>query len=83
MNNNKEKYLHNIAARFIMNEDVDVELSGGSAEIECLQELLVVSKALKESFDKDCSLEKIKKIIDKKRELSKRFQNLSGIVWRL
>lgn len=83
MTNNKEKYLHNIAARFIMNEDVDVELSGGAAEIQCLQELLIVSKTLKEAFDKDSSLEEIKNLIDKKRELSKRFQNLSGIIWRL
>lgn len=32
----KEKLLHNIAAKYIMSEDVDIELSGRPAEMDCL-----------------------------------------------
>mgnify|MGYP001365344481 CR=1 FL=1 len=79
----KEKLLHNIAAKYIMNEDVDVELGGNFAEMTCLKELLEVSKNLKISLDNNDSYDKIINIIKEKKDITKKFENLTGITWRL
>ena len=79
----KEKLLHNIAARYIMSEDVNIELSGRPAEMDCLVSLLEVSKRLKIQLDDNASLKTINKTIEEKKELTRKFENLSGITWRL
>jgi len=79
----KEKLLHNIAARYIMSEDVDIELSGKPAEMDCLVSLLEVSKRLKIQLDEGASLKVINKTLAEKKELTIKFENLSGINWRL
>jgi len=79
----QEKLLHNIAAKFIMNEDVEVELGGSLAEMKCLQQLLEVSKDLKESLDRDDSYNKIIALLREKKAITKKFENLTGISWRL
>ena len=83
MKNKKEKLIHNIAAKFIMGENLDIELGGSQAEIECLYELLSLSKELKESLDRNDSLDYVLEVIKTKKEVTKKFQNLTGIVWRL
>tara|TARA_B100000212_G_C27317761_1_gene508719 strand:+ start:765 stop:1019 length:255 start_codon:yes stop_codon:yes gene_type:complete len=81
---NKEKLLHNIAARYIVGEDLDIELSGSPAEIDCLFELLEVSKLLKNTLDKKSStLKEIHEILENKKNVTKRFINLTGINWSL
>ena len=83
MNRDKEILIHNIAARFIMKEDVDIELEGQIAEMKCLKNLLEVSRELKESLDKDESLDKIINLIKEKKQITRKFENLTGITWRL
>tara|TARA_Y100000592_G_scaffold186_1_gene264 strand:+ start:20148 stop:20396 length:249 start_codon:yes stop_codon:yes gene_type:complete len=79
----KEKLLHVIAAKYIMSENIEVDLEGNFAEVKCLQELLEISKSLKESLDRDESFDKIISILKEKKEITKKFENLSGITWRL
>ena len=79
----KESLLHNIAAKYIMSEDVDIELSGRPAEMDCLVSLLEVSKRLKIQLDEDATLDAINKTLKEKKELTRKFENLSGITWRL
>ena len=79
----KEKLLHHIAAKYIVSEDVDIELSGRPAEMDCLIELLEVSKRLKIQLDENANLKAINKTISQKKEITKKFENLSGITWRL
>lgn len=81
--NKKEYYLHNIAAKFIMGENINLEISGKNAEIESLHDLLVVSKQLKESLDTEESIEKISSLLEQKKILTKRFEELTNITWRL
>jgi len=79
----KEKLLHHIAAKYIMSEDIDIELSGRPAEMNCLVELLEVSKRLKLQLDENATIDAINKTISEKKELTRKFENLSGITWRL
>ena len=79
----KEKLLHNIAAKYIMSEDIDIELSGQQAEMDCLVNLLEVSKRLKIQLDGNASLKVINKTLKEKKEITEKFENLSGITWRL
>ena len=79
----KEKLLHHIAAKYIVSEDVDIELSGRPAEMDCLIELLEVSKRLKIQLDENANISAINKTIVQKKEITKKFENLSGITWRL
>tara|TARA_B000000557_G_scaffold239679_1_gene217973 strand:- start:101 stop:352 length:252 start_codon:yes stop_codon:yes gene_type:complete len=79
----KEKLLHNIAAKYIMSEDIDIELTGRPAEMDCLVSLLEVSKRLKIQLDEGASMKAINKTLAEKKELTKKFENLSGLNWRL
>lgn len=81
--NNKELMLHKIAAKYIINEDIDIELNGSYAELLCLKELLDVSKQLKESLEDNSSLEKILNILKIKKSKTNKFESLTGITWRL
>ena len=81
--NQKEKLLHNIAAKYIMNEDVNIELNGNYAEMKCLQQLLEISRQLKVSLDNDEPLNKVIALLREKKNITKKFENLSGITWRL
>ena len=83
MKNKKEILLHNIAARYINNENIDIELNGKLAELSCLKELLNISKKLKVSLDNDSSFNEIISIIEEKKVITKKFESLTGITWRL
>ena len=83
MNNKKELLLHNLAAKYIVNEDIDFELTGRQAELSCLKELLDISKKLKESLDSDVNLNDIINILSEKKEITSKFESLTGIIWRL
>jgi len=79
----KEYILHNIAAKYILGEDVNVELSGKGPELELLHNLLVVSKELKESLDSGNDIAVISKLLEEKKILTKKFEEISNITWRL
>ena len=80
----KELLLHRIAAKFIVSEEIDIELSGSPAEIDCLYELLTISKSLKEALsNKNTTLNEVLKIAEAKKDITKKFESLTGIAWRL
>lgn len=80
---NKEKILHYVGAKFILGESVSFKLNGEEAQLVVFSDLLQVSKSLKECLDKSRDIDTISQLIDKKRQLTKEFQSLTGIVWRL
>lgn len=80
---NKELFLHNIAAKFIMGENLDLELEGKDIEIDTFYNLLVTSKNLKEALDNNHNLETISKLLEEKKVLTRQFQNLTNITWML
>ena len=51
MDAKKENMLHYIAAKYIIGEDIEVSINANDAQIDCLHELLTVSKSLKETLD--------------------------------
>ena len=57
----KEMLLHKIAAKYIVSEDIDIELNGSPAEMKCFVDLLEVSKKLKSQLDNNTSLKVINK----------------------
>jgi hypothetical protein len=83
MNIDKEKTLHYIAAKYILGENIDVSINANDAQIDCLYELLNVSKCLKETLDKQEDFDKIKVLVKQKKKLSSKFKSLTGIKWRL
>lgn len=81
--NEKELFLHNIAAKYIIGESLEVELDGSYAELVCLKELLDISKDLKKSLDENASLDNIINLMQKKKDITSKFESLTGITWRL
>ena len=79
----KEKILHYVGAKFILGESVSFKLNGEEAQLAVFSDLLQVSKSLKECLDNTGNIDTITQLIDKKRQLTKEFQSLTGIVWRL
>ena len=83
MNAKKEKMIHYIAAKFILGENVNVSIDANEAQIDCLYELLKISKELKETLDEQKDFDKIKILVRQKKQLSNKFKSLTGIKWRL
>lgn len=82
--NINENLLHQVAARFIKGKDIDVNITGSEVQLEALQDLLNVSKDLmtelkKKSPDADYIID----LTNKKKQLTRRFQNITGIKWKL
>ena len=82
MNINKD-LLHIVAARYISNKESSLEIKGSKIQLECLYNLLETSKKLKESLDKKTDIEEIVSLIEDKKRLTKKFQNITGIEWYL
>jgi len=83
MNIEKENMLHHVAAKYILGEDVNVSINANDAQIDCLYELLNISKQLKETLDEQKDFDKIKILVKQKKQLSNKFKSLTGIKWRL
>lgn len=81
--NIKPHVLHQIAANYIIGRDVDITIKGNNLQVETFQNLLDVSKKLKIFLEQDKSLEEINKILEEKKSLTKEFQDLTGIEWKL
>lgn len=79
----KEKMLHYFAAKYILGESFSAKINGEEAQLAVLSDLLKVSRALKECLDESADIEVISNLIDKKKELTKEFQSLTNINWRL
>ena len=83
MNLKKEQLLHEIAAAYISGKDINVDIKGSTLQLECFQQLLESSKRLKNLLDEGTDLTSIKLELNTKKSLTKRFQNLTGVTWKL
>jgi hypothetical protein len=82
--NINESLLHQIAARFIEGHDINVNIKGSEVQLESLHGLLNVSRDLLQELNKEeCNTDVIIEMIEKKKSLTKKFQNVSGIKWKL
>ena len=80
---NKKNFLHQVAANYIIGNDINVEIKGESAQLKAFQELLETSKKLREALYNESSLDKILELTETKKNQTKKFQNLTGIPWEL
>ena len=83
MNLKKEQLLHEIAASYISGKNIDVNIQGSTLQLECFQQLLESSRRLKNLLDEGKDLTSIKLELNTKKNLTKRFQNLTGVTWKL
>lgn len=83
MNKYKEQLLHEIAAKYIKGQNIDINISGSELQLECFQQLLESSRRLKTLLEEESSLTEIQRAANEKKNLTKRFQNLTGITWKL
>jgi|11BtaG_2_1085332.scaffolds.fasta_scaffold24746_2 hypothetical protein len=82
--NINENLLHQVAARFIKGKDIDINISGSEIQLEALQDLLRVSKDLMTELKKNSpDVDYVIDLTNKKKQLTKRFQNITGIRWKL
>lgn len=82
--NINESLLHQIAARFIKEYEVEVEVKGSTIQLEVLHDLLNTSKKLMtELNNKNANIDNIVEMLHEKKELTKKFQNITGIAWKL
>ena len=80
---NKSSFLHQVAANYIVGNDIEAELSGERIQLETFQNLLDASKKLRESLYKANSLDRVLELADQKKFFTKKFQDLTGIEWKL
>jgi len=81
--NIKEHVLHQVAARYISGKDVEISIDGSRLQMECLEKLLNTSRKLKEELDRGTDLNAVKTLLEDKKKLTLKFQDLTGIIWRL
>lgn len=82
--NINENLLHQIAAKFIEGQDIQAEIKGTNLQLEALRSLLDISKnLLSELCKKEYNIDLVIDMIHEKKNLTKRFQDLSGITWKL
>lgn len=79
----KEDMLHYAAAKFIIGEEINISINANDAQIDCLYELLNISKNLKIALDEQKDFDKVKVLVSQKKKLTQKFQSLTGIKWRL
>jgi hypothetical protein len=78
-NSNK---LHKIAAEFILERDININLNGDKEFLQSYSRLLSESKKLYQAIQEG-NLESITKQAEIKKEATLEFQKISGITWRL
>tara|TARA_Y100000592_G_scaffold32268_1_gene51289 strand:- start:18 stop:260 length:243 start_codon:yes stop_codon:yes gene_type:complete len=76
------KKLHKIAAEFILERDISVNIKGEKKFLQSYSRLLSESKELYRLIQEG-DLEAIKAQAEIKKEVTKEFQKISGINWRL
>ena len=82
--NINENMLHQVAARFIKGKDIEIDIKGTALQLETLQNLLNVSKELMNELNSSTrNVEKVVEMIENKKQLTKKFQNITGIEWKL
>ncbi len=76
------KKLHKIAAEFILERDISVNIKGEKKFLQSYSRLLSESKELYRLIQEG-DLESIKVQAEIKKEATQEFQKISGISWRL
>lgn len=80
---NKSSFLHQVAANYIVGNDIEAELSGEKIQLEAFQNLLDTSKKLRTELYKENSLDQVLELANQKKIHTKKFQDLTGIEWKL
>jgi hypothetical protein len=76
--------IHNIASKFILGENINVEIKGNKQQLQKLSELLDISKSLYSALnDHSTPLSNIMTLVENKKQLSDEFFQISGIKWKL
>jgi hypothetical protein len=79
-----DRLIHNIASKYIIGENINIEIKGNKKQLEKLSELLDVSKNLYQMLnDNNTPLDKIMSIVENKKKIADEFYKLSGIQWKL
>jgi len=81
--NIKSHVLHQIAANYIIGQNLNVEIKGNEEQKKCFKNLLETSRELKIMLDTQASINEVTNLINKKKKLTEEFQNLTGITWKL
>lgn len=81
--NIKSHVLHQIAANYIVGQNLNVEIKGNEEQKKCFKSLLETSRELKIMLDTQVSINEVTNLINKKKKLTEEFQNLTGITWKL
>lgn len=76
------KKLHKIAAEFILEHDININIKGDKEFLQSYSKLLSESRKLYRLIQEG-NLESIKEQAEVKKKATIEFQNISGITWRL
>jgi len=80
----KDIVFHNIAARYIINEKIDINIKEDKIVLDNYIQLLEISKKIYETLkSKKYSPEDLNKLIEQKNNLSNNFKLLTNIIWKL
>ena len=79
---NKSNKLHKIAAQFILEKDINIQIKGSEKFVKCYSSLLSESRNLYNAI-KEGNLDKIISCTELKKDSAKKFEEVSGITWRL
>lgn len=80
----KSHILHKVAAYYIAGKDLGVKIRGKNIQVDCFNNLLEVSRKLNIALNKEnANLNEVTNFINKKKKLTKEFQDLTGIRWHL
>ncbi len=81
---NQEEKIHKVAAHYILGENINTAVKGDKKQLQCLQNLLEVSKNLYNELNSNtASLDKVLNLVENKNQLSEQFYTLTGINWKL
>ena len=76
---NKSSFLHQVAANYIVGNNIEAELSGERIQLEVFQNLLDTSKKLRESLYRGNSLDEVLELADQKIFYTKNFKTLQEL----
>jgi hypothetical protein len=84
LSSKQDLLIHKAASKYILGENINIDIKGKKEQLVCLNQLLDVSKNLYESLnDNTTSLKEIMSIVENKKQLSDRFEKITGIKWKL
>ena len=81
---NQDKKIHEMAAHFIVGNNINTSIKGNKDQLHCLQNLLEASKNLYVELNGSSNnLDKVMTLVENKKRLSDEFLQLTGIDWKL